>query len=424
VYNNDLELTIAGILFHNQHLIDYNLVDKRDFFSDIKHAVNKMIKIRKKEGLIDKKSIGRDFNEPDEGDVTKFNDYVVSLKSLSQDRRIQDIPHEMSIIASKSISKYKGLDSNGILDAMEEAIRSYRITVSDTDDHKISELLKTYMDELMDENSSSMIEYGIPDLDVAIGNGSRKGELIIVAGDTKNFKSTLCYNIALNVALRGLPVMFISYEIPTSELLSKFIALKAPINSKVLRSGQMNDDNGNLMSIHKCEDVMNKIHKADKELSELPLHLFADGTSLEEIKMHAMKIKPVMIFVDYLQIMSDIDGEDTKQLSRRIQELKNLANESKLNCAIFALSQFKRATDESMERTHNDLYGSSQISKAADLVLITKKKDTIDRINGGKACDIEIKIDLNRHGESGEKVVLPIIPKWGLIKERKKEGNT
>jgi len=424
VYNNDLELTVAGILFHNQYLIDYNLVDKRDFFSDIKHAVNKMIKIRKKDGLIDKKSIGRDFDEPDEADVSKFNDYVISLKSLSQERRIQDIPHEMSIIASKSISKYKRLDSNGILDAMEEAIRSYRITVNDTEDHGIGEMLKDYMVELEDTNTSDMIEYGIPELDVEIGNGSRRGELVIIGGDTKNFKSTLCYNIALNVAKAGLPVMFISYEIPRSDLLGKFVSMMTPINSNVLRTKKMIGSDGELISIHECPDVMDKIKKSNEELSKLPLYLFANGTSLEEIKMHAMKIKPAMIFIDYLQIMSDIDGEDTKQLSRRIQELKNVSNETKLNCVVLALSQFKRATDESMERTHNDLYGSSQISKAADLVLITKKKDTIDRISGGKTCDIEIKIDLSRHGEAGKKVILPIIPKWGLIKERKKEGST
>lgn len=421
-YDNKLELTVASILFYNQHLIDYELVEQNDFFSDIKHSVGKMIKMKKNGGIINTKSVGRTFDTPTPDDVEKFNDYVRSLKSLSLDRKIQDIPHNASMICTKALAKYQKLDNNGILNELEQLIKSYRMNTSNTEDHKISSMLSEYIDTLMESMDDDMIEYGIPELDDVIGNGSRRGELVIFAGKEKNFKSTLAYNVALNVARRGLPVMFISYEIPKSGLLDKFIALTAPINSNILRTKKMYNESGELVPISECDEVMSKITETVNVLNDLPLHLYTNHPTLSEIQMDAMKIKPAMIFIDYIQIMKDINANDPAQLAHRIMELKHLANESQLNCVICALAQFKNLPDDMYKPTHDDIKGSSAVKQTADLVLLTTKSiNNTNVVNGEQDAKIQIEVSLNRHGEADKMIELPIVPKWGLIKENKEE---
>ena len=43
MYDAQLELTIAKILFHDQNLLDIGLIEPNDFFTDTKDAIRRMI---------------------------------------------------------------------------------------------------------------------------------------------------------------------------------------------------------------------------------------------------------------------------------------------------------------------------------------------------------------------------------------------
>lgn len=411
MYDSELEDTLAKILFHNPHLLDYDLLDMNDFFSDIKYSINNMIKIVKNGGKIDKITVGREFSEPLETEVNSFHDYVKSLKSLSSERKLQEFPHSASLIVSKSNTSF-----DDRINELHRILDGYVFTKGDCNDYLIGNLLNAFMDDLCCEDKVNMIRTDIKDLDIGINDGIERGDLVIIAGDTGNFKSALAYNIALNVALQGLPVMFFSYEISLTELQRKFVSMIARINSNVLRTGKMTDGNGNLVSYLNNDDVVTKINNAVNELSKLPLYLFTGDMGLNDIKLHGMKIKPALIFVDYIQIMPDVTTDMVKSIGHISRTLKRMANKDILNCGIVALSQFKKSEDEIKERTLNDLKYNSSISQDANLVLFTKKKSTLNRTDGTETTTIEIKVVKNRSGSNNIKIELPIIPKWGVIK--------
>jgi len=394
MYDANLELTIAQILFHNQELIDTDLVESDDFFTDTKDAIKRMISLRKNDNLLNETTVGRRLAEPNAEDKLQFEELVSALKNLNKERRLQDLPAKVSrIVVDTANYDDKLIKLTQLVDTFED--NSVKI-----DDYKIGTNLELYKDKLFNKTREDLLSTGIAMLDLKCGMGFKPGELVIVAGEPGGFKSTLLYNMALNVALRGEPVMLFTYEVSGDEIKEIMASMLAGVDSIMLRTRKYNKSD------------IPKLQKAFKIIENLPIYVVDSNAKLSDIRLMAYQKKPKIVLIDYMQIMPDIGDNSVKSLEYISRQLKLMANPSVLNCPIVVISQFSRANKDSedTERKMGDLKGSSSIEQNAAIVMFTKHTFKQDRTGGGQN-KVEIKIVKNRHGIIGD-MSIPIIPKY------------
>ena len=413
MYDNELELVVARILYHNPNLLDYEILDSNDFFSDVKSQVCKMMKIRATGGTIDKVTIGKDFSPPTSDEISQFENYVKSLKSLALDRRLQDFPHKVSEIVTSSRREYYGLSSEEKVDAIIRLAEKHQVTKRDSDSYCVSNMIDEYIEEIKSDKPRDIIPTHIPDLDLEIGNGVSRGNLVIIAGETGGYKTTLAYNIAYNNALEGSPVMIVSYEMSKDVIMGKLISMISHINHNVLRTGMMHDENGNLIRFTENHEVLSKIDEARAILKSLPIYIISDKLYLNEIKLHALKLKPKILIIDYIGLMPEVGTDESKMIPYITRMLKIYSSEELLNCAIFGLLQFKKEGGDSTERELVSIKYNS--GHDADVVLFTDKKEVVSPVTGRKEFFIKVAIKKNRLGSADINFEIPIVPKWGKI---------
>ena len=396
MYDIKLEQTIAEILFHNQDLLDADLVEPADFFTDLKDAVKRMIKLRKNTNLLNETTVGRRFDTPTAEALAQFEDLVNSLKSLNRERKLQFLGDQIRDIAIDSISYTDKMMK------IRKIVESFEHTPTNIDDYLVSATLEEYKEKLFSKSKEDLLPTGIYELDLRCGQGFKPGELVLIAGEPGGFKSTLLYNMALNIALSGESVMLFTYEVGGDELKEILCSMLAGVDSIALRT-----------RAYKPSDIP-KMQKAFKVLETLPLHVIDNNATLDTIRLSAYQKKPAIVLIDYLQIMPDMGTESVKALEYITRQLKLMANPEVLNCPIVAVSQFNRSSTDrdgqSVERKMSDLKGSSSLEQNAAIVMFTKHIQKQDRTSTIKNS-VEIKIEKNRHGVKGI-LDIPIIPPY------------
>ena len=178
MYDTQLELTIAQILFHNQELIDTNLVDADDFFTpESRDAIKRMISLRKNNNLLNETTVGRTLAIPSDEERNQFEELVYALKSLNKERRLQSLPEKISrIVVDTENYDDKLIKISQLVDTFED--NSVKI-----DDFKIGNSLEEYKEKLFNRTTEDLLSTGIYMLDVKCGKGFKPGELVIVAGE-------------------------------------------------------------------------------------------------------------------------------------------------------------------------------------------------------------------------------------------------
>ncbi|HEX7121481.1 MAG TPA: DnaB-like helicase C-terminal domain-containing protein [Gemmatimonadaceae bacterium] len=83
---------------------------------------------------------------------------------------------------------------------------------------------------------------GFPSLDARLGGGLRRGDLVVLAGDTGSGKSALALAIAIRAAAAGHTSAYLSAEMQVERLLERAIAIEGRVSIDDLRRGQLDDD--------------------------------------------------------------------------------------------------------------------------------------------------------------------------------------
>lgn len=389
MYNEALEKVIAEILYHKQEYLDAGVVEASDFYTDYKQVVYKMVRLRKNGNLINETTIGSHLDLPNDADVAQFEDLVYALKNLNRERKMQGLPKEISAIVTEGIN----VDEKWM--RISTLIEKFNTGTQKIDDFNIKTEVEEYAENLFNpETDFSHVPTGIQELDERCSGGFRNGEFVIIAGDSGNYKSTLMYNMAINVALRGETVMIFSYEVDRDEILEVFTSMFSQLNSREIKSGFFRHD---LLKVEKVTESISK-------LSTLPIFIVDSHVRLNDVKLMAMAKKPAIIFIDYIQLMPDVGEDAVRSLEFITRQMKLMAGRNVLNCPLVALSQFSR-NKENEERKMHDLKGSSALEQNPNIVIFTKATEKVARSD--KVDCVEIKIVKNRHGVKGE-FILPI----------------
>lgn len=191
--------------------------------------------------------------------------------------------------------------------------------------------------------------------------GWHGGDLVIIAGETSMGKSTLATTIACNMATSGVPVAYYSLEMSAKQLAARIIARQVQVSSSTTLYGKLSDAE------------YDRLYDGSLRTKGLPIYFdeksktsFSKirGSYRRLIKRHGVRV----IFVDYLQILANCQGDNREALIGDIaREMKRDAQE--LDVVIVALSQMSR--DKNATRpTLSRMRGSGQIEEACDFGVI------------------------------------------------------
>lgn len=234
-------------------------------------------------------------------------------------------------------------------------------------------------------------------------SGLQNSDLIILAARPSLGKSSLAFNIALNVAINHkMPVGIFSLEMSKDQIIDRFISTLSQIDLWKLRTGRLSsggDDND-----------FQKIQRALASLAET--EIYVDDSAISDVlQMRAMtrRLKADkglgLIIVDYLQLIDSSRNSTydsmVQQMSAISRSLKGLAKE--LNIPVLALSQLSRAVEQRTPQIPrlSDLRESGSIEQDADVVLFIHREDKY-RTDSERKNIADIMVAKHRNGPTGK----------------------
>lgn len=204
--------------------------------------------------------------------------------------------------------------------------------------------------------------------------GLQKSDLIIVAGETSQGKTSLALCMTRHAIENGAKVAFYSMEMTKEQLTARLLSAKTNIPANnILYSGSL---------------APSEIRMIDDARGKLPgENLFFDDKSTSNIDSILLSIRMLKMqkdidgaVVDYLQILN-VNSRSTsfsreQAMGDAARRFKNLAKE--LNIWIIALSQLSRDSN-CPEPNLSRLRDSGQIGEAADVVILVYRAEYYNR---------------------------------------------
>jgi replicative DNA helicase len=222
------------------------------------------------------------------------------------------------------------------------------------------------------------VKTGIPALD-AIG-GLRNGSFVTVLSYTGGRKTTLCRNIAFNVA-KDKRVLCIPLESdPREEMLVYYSWISSDLGHPV----SLADLQGNTITQAQADYLRDTVHPefirrfADRLMIQSP-GVYRDWAT---IKGMVQRSKADLVIIDYLALARDPkEKDDIQAVTKIIMGCKHLA--LSLNIPILSPAQanragFKAAGENDGVYSPEAIYQYSELEKSSDLVLSTYTDDAFN----------------------------------------------
>ena len=194
----------------------------------------------------------------------------------------------------------------------------------------------------------------------------------------------MAVNISMNMSAKN-KVLFFSLETSAVKIYKKIASSAGSISyNSILKSNLLDSDYSSFLN-------------AANEFSKYSLKVIeAAGMTVDDMAAIALQEKADIIFIDYMQIVSDKTAKSIYERVTNIsKDLHILAQKEKI--AIVALSQLRR-TDKK-EPVMSDLRESGQIEQDADAIIFIHNKEDSEEINKQTR---EIIIAKNKQGEIGK----------------------
>lgn len=200
--------------------------------------------------------------------------------------------------------------------------------------------------------------------------GWHGGDLVIMAGETSQGKTTLATTIARNMAKGGIPCAFYSLEMSSKQMAARLVAGDTQVRSSDMLYSRLTDEQ------------YNRFYDTTAKMKDMPIYFDESSKNTIQgimrsirklVRKHGVKV----VFIDYLQILANGGRLDSREqiIGDMARDLKRLAGE--LDICIVALSQLARQAgkDKSSTPSINRLRGSGQIEEAADIVVLIHRPD-------------------------------------------------
>ncbi len=177
---------------------------------------------------------------------------------------------------------------------------------------------------------------GIADLDRLTG-GFRGGKLVVLGARPGIGKTALALAIAKHVATHTGPVLVVSLEMDSTEIMARLYASESGVDVQELESGNLSDAALDSFAVHA------------QSVTSLPIKIAERASTPLQIRREAQKMREngglEMIVVDYIQLMrpDSKHGSRYEEVSEISRELKLLAMD--MGVPVLALTQFNRSSE-------------------------------------------------------------------------------
>ena len=235
---------------------------------------------------------------------------------------------------------------------------------------------------------NSGIMTGFADLDRITG-GMQAQDMIVLMGQPSAGKTTLALNIAVNVALGGIPVGILSLETSVEKILHRIYCSIAEVNgTKFLRGYQLND--------WEMKAMLSAVDRVEKNKANL---LIDDSGGLSTVKMQAkarrMRQKGAkMLVIDYMQLMQ-AEGSEYERVTSISRAVKDCAKEG--DWPVIAISSLNRqgSNDEGKPKIRH-ARGSGQLDFDGNQFWLLSCEEP-----GNPVRTVKLDVAKNKDGDTG-----------------------
>ena len=231
--------------------------------------------------------------------------------------------------------------------------------------HKINELIDDTYESIVERKENPGVKgftTGFEDIDL-ITSGFNPSEIWILCGRPGHGKTSTALNLMLQGARKGISSLLFSLEMNQRSLMERFVALETGIPlSPNIRMGSLS-----------TPDLQN-IKDTLETFRELPIYMDASFTPTlgyfeTTIRKYKYRHNINVVYLDYIQLLSERGEESTHELGRISRRCKLLANE--LDMTIVILSQLNRLVE--LRNDHkpilSDLRQSGNLEEDTDLAI-------------------------------------------------------
>ena len=297
------------------------------------------------------------------------------------------------------------LETRELVNEAEQKVFSIIDSRQGTSIKNISEMLHKAMDRLDARMAGDLgfsgVGTGFPDLDNMLG-GLHASELVVLAARPGMGKTAFALNIAKNAAIdEGAPVLFVSLEMSSTELIDRMLCAIAEINGHHLRNGTIAN-----AQRQRLIDVVSRISQAPFFVDDSPVRNVLDIAAAARRIKRQNNNRLGLIVIDYLQLIEPDNSRDPRQeqVSKMTRRLKGLARE--VEAPILCLAQLNRQTEEARGNKPrlNHLRESGAIEQDADVVMFVHREEyfqTTAEDRQQHEGEAEIIIAKQRNGPTG-----------------------
>lgn len=285
---------------------------------------------------------------------SQISHYVDVLHRAAHGRALR------TIILNAVTSFMRGNDYSDIEAYITDAMLKHR-----TKSQKTETLEMCNADKILFDEEKTAVMFGVDELDATVG-GIRAGEICIVAARTSVGKSAFAVMAAVNAAECGVPVLYMSFEMPVEQIYKRVLAYWTGISLRKMR--EKNYEKYEIEQIAKAQTEMQSVLKNIRVNTEAnrPAEL------LKVVRVEKMCNRAGLVIIDHAgRMRSDSKSKnDYERMSEIAHSLKDIA--ISVDIPMLVLWQLNRGVEKTQDKkpTMADLRDSGQAEEVADSIIL------------------------------------------------------
>lgn len=233
-----------------------------------------------------------------------------------------------------------------------------------------------------------------------VTSGYEPGGMTLLGGRPSMGKTAFALQQMINMAIAGVPVLFLSVEMPKESIVMRMIATIAGVQISDFKEGRLSDAQWRRVEIA-IEDI--KKLKFDIDDSPEMTITYVEKVTREWME-HQVASKShdrnhACVFIDYIQLLEPAGNynnknESTSEVSRKLKKLAR-----SLNIAVVPLTQLNRSLEQRTNKRpiNSDLRESGQLEQDADIIIFVYR-DEVYNLDSQEKGIMELIIGKQRNG--------------------------
>ena len=384
---------LGAILMHNEVLDRYKITQDLLYEESHRQIFNEILRIRARGSTADMPSVALALPVYTV-QIASLTDFQLSdMKGAVQ--RLRDCVQARGVAKALAVMTEMQNDLKPPADVVEEATKRI-MQLSEATDVSYRSLTEVAIDTIKEiqkrkecKDAFSGVESGLEALD-KMTDGFQDGDFILLGARPSVGKTALALTLAMNSAIKGTRVGFMSLEMKDTALFKRILAAQSGVSMQSIRTG--------CLGPKAMSDLINgcgKIANTHVFFADVPnMHI---NDLIAEARILRSKEKIDFLVIDYIGLIGSDQGKSARweAFSLISQRLKSLARELKI--PVLALSQLSRASD-GKRPSLADLRETGSLEQDADLVMFMHREEN----SNDQRQPVKLIVAKQRSGETGD----------------------